>query len=148
MSTARFAFAFLLLSLAFAGSAAAVTFTIELHGLTHHVQPTRITVVQGTEITFHVVATANNTGAHSFVLEDSDVNTGPLAPGTSADADYAATRAGSFAYYSDLANDRLQGMEGLLVVQAAPTTQTNGTPTIASAALLAVLALLALARPR
>lgn len=61
----------------------------------------------------------NGTTDHSLVL-DAPINltTGPVAPGTSAELEFTVTQPGTFAFYSDVADDRAQGLNGTLGVAA------------------------------
>jgi len=63
----------------------------------------------------------NDESEHNFVIDELDLWTDPILPGTSYGLVFDAYQAGNFTYYSSISDDRDRGMEGKFIVQEEPS---------------------------
>lgn len=79
--------------------------------------PSSFNVTSGDNV--RLVLWNNGTSDHSLVVEAPiDVSTGPVQPGSSAQVDFVAAGNGTIAFFSDVGDDRAQGLEGSLGITA------------------------------
>lgn len=87
---------------------------VELEAKNFTFGTSKITVKKGAKL---VVAVKNAEGFHDFVIDELEVNSGPIDEGTVWEYTIPTDKAGSFEYYCSVGKHREMGMKGTLVIE-------------------------------
>jgi len=89
---------------------------VSVDALEYAFTPININVKQGETIKL----TLNNTGSmeHDLVIDELNVNTGPVGPGSQITVEFKVTESGSYEFYCSISNHRSLGMKGSFNVAA------------------------------
>lgn len=88
---------------------------VAVAGSEYAFSPNTLSINKGDTVV--VTFTNNGTFPHSFVINEFNVNSGAVSPGSTATVTFVAEKTGTFTYYCNIDGHREKGMMGTLTVQ-------------------------------